>query len=140
MYLIIIVRGKPLKFHVLRNNHHVEIFSDNDGNWKGSVITAYEALTRVKKKGNPYARHMENYSFVMTLAKQEIIEVEEAKGLKYYRLKNFDVNGKLTFQLVHSANDQKNHHILRKNISTLSQISPKKILINPIGKIESQND
>ena len=138
--LPIIVRGKPLKFHALRNNHHVEIFSDNDGNWKGSVITAYEALTRVKKKGNPYARHMENHSFVMTLAKQEIIEVEETEGLKYYRLKKFDVNGNLTFQLVHSASDQKNHHILRKSISTLSQIKPKKILINPIGKIGIQND
>jgi hypothetical protein len=40
---------------------------------------------------------MENHSFVVILAKQEIIEVEETEGLKYYRLQKFDVNRKLTF-------------------------------------------
>jgi CRISPR-associated endonuclease Csn1 len=139
--LEIIVNGSPLKYHLLGNNHHSEIFKDKDGKWSGEVITNYRALTRVKEGKSPYKRTKDDHEFVMTLAKQEMIELIEDGKKEYYTVQKMrSDDGRVQFRKHSSALKTDTKQAFMTPISKLGKSNPRKVLVDPLGKIHAKND
>ena len=102
----VVVNGRALKYHELGGNHHVEIFKDKNGKWVGDVISTHEAMTRNREGKSPYNRTREGHDFVMTLAKQEMVEITEDGKKEYYRLQWIEA-GRIRLFRKHSSAEQR---------------------------------
>ncbi|GAB4433915.1 MAG: type II CRISPR RNA-guided endonuclease Cas9 [bacterium] len=128
--------GTPYKFFKLGNNHHVEILENLEtGEREGKFVTTMEATKRAKilKTDIVQRDHGENFKFIMSLAINDMVEVEEDGVKKYYRVQKMS-DPSIIFRLhnVTATKDTDNSGILRKTAGTFNG---QKIKINILGKI-----
>ena len=80
------------KFFAYGNNHHVEVVADSKtGNWVFFFVTAVEAAARARRRKESVVcrNHGSDYSFVMSLAPNDMLEIENDEG-KYYGLQKLE--------------------------------------------------
>ena len=98
-------------------------------------------MQRVKEGKSPYDRSKEGHKFVMTLAKQEMVEIKAKDKKGYYRLQSMrSDNGRLQLaqHFTAIARDAKNSFM--SSARKLGKLKPRKISVSPIGEVTEKND
>lgn len=132
--------GQPYKYHLLGNNHHVEIFKDGIGRWYGKMVSAFDAATRARNEGTEIVQKEDSAGrFVMSLCKNQMLEItDEEKGGVYY-VQNF--SGSILLRKHHYAKEFKDKEtFLYKTVSALAHLNFRKVFVDPLGRIHPRND
>lgn len=137
--------GLTYKFFKYGNNHHVEIIENIDTmELKGVFVTAMEAAkrARIDKIGIVQRNHGPEWRFVMSLCTNDMIEIDNDKGEKHYRVQK--MSGSKQFEITlkqhHDALPDINVNSLRiRSNKDIKKISSK-IFIDPLGFAFACND
>jgi CRISPR-associated endonuclease Csn1 len=134
------------------SNHHIVIFEHTDGKkkgkWNGEVVTMFEAARRVRPpKGAPRAQPLiqrnlgDGKRFVMSLAINEIVKVNENGQPAYWRVQKIDAAScNVTFRL-HTASGLEDNSTRRiKSPEPLRQLGAVKVVIDLLGRERPAND
>jgi CRISPR-associated endonuclease Csn1 len=135
--------GEPLKYHLLGNNHHLEVFEDNNGKWIPKIISTYEAAKRARiKKENIYSKDFKGNKFIMTLSSNQMLEISNETNVEYYRVQNISVSagGRVLLKRHYSADIKDSSSTIDKTVNALKKLNFRKITIDPIGRVQSRND
>ncbi|MBI4938658.1 MAG: type II CRISPR RNA-guided endonuclease Cas9 [Nitrosomonadales bacterium] len=138
-------QGRDYKFFKYGNNHHVEIIEHVEtGKRKGIFVTAMEAARRARgaadtdKSGIVQRDHGDDWKFVMSLAVNDLVAVENAERTDYYRVQLLDSsNENILFRLHNVATLTDNSTRLFKNANTLRC---KKVFTDALGNLAPCND
>lgn len=134
-------QGKPYKYLVYGNNHHVEIIENTKtGKREGRFVSMMEAARRARIDKQPIVQrdHGEGFRFIMSLCANDMVVVEEDSQAKYYRLQKMEAtNNKLVFRLHTAATLNDNQSRLNKSVALFrgSKVTP-----TPLGKINKAHD
>ena len=132
--------GQPYKYHLLRNNHHVEIFEDQRGRWFGKIVSTFDAANRARNEGTEIVqKENSDGRFVMSLCKNQILEItdEEIRGV-YYVQKFSD---SILFRKHNYSREVKDKDtFLYKTVSALANLDCRKVFVDPLGRIHPRND
>ncbi len=134
-------QDEPYKFFPYGSNHHVEIIEHRKtGKRDGVFVTMMEAARRARIQKVPIVQkeHGSNWAFVLCLAVNDIVEVEENGRKLLYRVQMLDgANKVVTFRL-HNAATLTNKG--ERLIKTPNSLKCKKIQVDPIGQIRECHD
>jgi len=127
------------------SNHHIVIYEytdgKNKGKWDGEVVSMFEAAQRVKDKKSVINREVgPGRHFVMSLSINEMVRVKEESLWKYYRVEIVPFSKQITFRLHTAATTKDNSEQLLKYPSTLKELLPEKITVDPMGRVRRAND
>lgn len=133
--------GAVYKFFKYGNNHHVEIIEHiHTGKRKGIFVTALEAVkrARVDKTAIVQRDHGPEWRFVMSLAVNDMVEIEHDNQRRYYRVQLLDGSNSVIALRLHTAAtlDDKATRLFK----TPSSLSCNKVNTDPLGCISPCND
>lgn len=138
-------QGRDYKFFKYGNNHHVEIIEHIEtGKRKGIFVTAMEAARRARgaanteKSGIVQRDHGEEWKFVMSLAVNDLVSVENEKLTDFYRVQLLDGSNEAIVLRKHTAAMlDDNTTRLKKTPNSLraTKVSP-----DPLGNLAPCND
>lgn len=133
--------GEAYKFFKYGNNHHVEIIENiQTGKRKGIFVTAMEASkrARIDKTAIVQRNHGPEWKFIMSLAINDLVEIEHDNQKRYYRVQILDgSNKRVTFRLHNAATlDEKRTQF----IGYSNSLRCRKVTIDPLGNIYPCND
>lgn len=140
-YPIVDPKGNAYKYFKYGNNHHVEIIEDvKTGKRKGIFVTAMEAAKRARRDKTAIVQkdHGPEWKFIMSLAINDLVEIEDGGRKTYYRVQKMDgSNKRITFRF-HSASrlDDKKTEIIGHPIS----LRCNKVSVDPLGNMTPCND
>lgn len=133
-------------------NHHVEIFAGpakgSTTRWIGRMVTLLEAADRVRR-GLPVVDrlHPEGYEFVMTLARNEVVELtDERGGVSLYRVVTTTEQNQghivIDIQPVAEARPRKGaeRRGLRLAVDVLRRRGCRKVAVTPLGEVIDARD
>lgn len=133
--------GKEYKYHPIGNNHHVEILEcPQTEKREGRFINVVEAShrARIAKTSIVQRDHGDEWKFVMSLAVNDMVAVEDGEQTNYYRVQLLDSsNENILFRLHNVATLADNSTRLFKNANTLRC---KKVFTDPLGNLAPCND
>ncbi len=136
--------GKAYKFFDLGNNHHIEIIRNTGtGRIEYRVVSALEAARRARVEKKPIVEkdHGLDRRLVMSLCRNDMIEVVEDGAPRFYRVQMMNArSGNITFRYHSTAATEGNTGVLRKYPKTLLELKPRKVHIDPLGSIRYAND
>lgn len=134
-------QGRDYKFLKYGNNHHVEIIEHfPTGKRKGIFVTAMEAArrARIAKTGVVQRDHGEEWKFVMSLAVNDLLAIENGQGTDYYRVQLLDGSNEAIVLRRHTAATlDDNATRLKKTPNTLQGT---KVVPDPLGNLTPCND
>ena len=133
--------GTAYKFFKYGNNHHVEIIEDvKTGRRKGIFVTTMEAANRARMKKTEIVQrdHGADFRFVMSLAINDMVQIEHGDKKLYYRVQKLcGSNETITFRFHTAASLEESGERLYKNPNTLRCL---KISVSPLGEIRPCRD
>lgn len=149
--LIVLTRdaeGKPIKLAKPGGNHHAEIFEKPDGSWTGRVISRWKAHTRLREQQPVVRRDADDGStFIMSLCINDMVELEGAKpdapcGLyRVQMLSLIDGRPYFVFRLHTAARIDDDTTMARaQSWGTFKSWHPRKVLVDPLGRMHPCND
>jgi len=133
--------GEVFKWLAYGNYHHVEIIKNNKTEkYSGIFVTMMEANCRAKGIGiakQPIVKteHGDGYAFVMSLAINDLVQINGSES-KYYRVQKMIETGSLLLR-AHTAStiDSKEESLSKAIPSLMTEHNMIKIHVNSIGKI-----
>lgn len=143
--LMVPVRPAPKTFASSDNNHHIAIYRLENGEIDYRVVSLFEATQRLKT-GEPIARRTlpSGGSLLMSLAKNDILEVPGKEGAKdYYVVVKLSSNGQIALrphwraklQKAGKQEDDSRQDIWSPRPSTLLEMGASKVKVDPIGRL-----
>lgn len=143
--------------------HHAALFVVRDANrketWISEVVQATDVYDRCprgdKRKGRPkthvygaaVSRVNKEYpeaDFLFSLMKDDTVEMDFQGGRAIFRVKKFYANGQIWFTSVNNAQDdtaqKKQKTTWSKYPNTLRPLSPRKVVVDLLGKVHPAND
>lgn len=133
--------GKAYKFFELGSNHHVEIIENiQTGKREGRFVTTMEAArrARIDKTAIVQRNHGEDWRFIMSLAINDMVEIEEVGIKRYYRVQKMsDPTITMRLHIITATSDTDHTGVLRKSPNTLCC---RKVLVDSLGTITPCND
>jgi CRISPR-associated endonuclease Csn1 len=151
--------GKPIfRYHISRNNHHVEIMQDTATGElsarNGKCVTMFEAAQRVRPPKNQKENHPtkpsavnrnddEGQTFVMSLSEGEMIHARRpnrADGIGYFVVVKLD-NNRIYFAPHWDAQSEKEQDRWDVSYSNLKHCGPAgdnppyKVRVGPLGQV-----
>ncbi|MDE2216277.1 MAG: type II CRISPR RNA-guided endonuclease Cas9 [Planctomycetota bacterium] len=133
--------GSAYKFFKYGNNHHVEIIENiKTGNRNGIFVTALEAAKRARRDKTTIVQrdHGAEWRFIMSLAINDFVEIEQNGQKIYYRVQILDgSNKRITFRLHLAATlNEKNTQF----VGYPNSLRCSKVTIDHLGNIYPCND
>lgn len=131
--------GRVYKFFELGSNHHVEIVENiKTGKREGRFVTTMEAArrARIDKTSIVHRNHSEDWRFIMSLAINDMVEIEEDGIKRYYRVQKMS-DPTITMRLHSVTTTSNDTGVLRKSPNTLCC---RKVSVDSLGNIVSCND
>lgn len=126
----------PTKFFKLGNNHHVEIFEHvESGKRIGRYVTTLEAARRIRHLRQPVVNTVPDapgWRFVMWLATNDIVSIDDVDGKLYLAQKFEGTNNKLVFREIQAATVDDDSQRVIKNPNTFRGT---KLQVDAIGKV-----
>jgi CRISPR-associated endonuclease Csn1 len=130
--------------------HHVALFVTRDSRrreiWESKVIQITEAYER-KRDHAPVVNHSNEETeaeFLFSLMKDDTVEIQDDGIPNIYRVKKFEATGKITFVPVNNAMPDKLQYSTgvawSKMPATLRTLSPRKVIVDLLGKVHPAND
>lgn len=143
-----LVDGEETRYVVNEANHHVEIFEYTDKNikkWDSKVVSMMEAYKR-KANGEPVIKrdHGEGKTFLFSLARKEVIEIDDEKGNRLLvRIRKIQSDKGIAFARLNDARGetelQKVKGLIMKP-NSLRELNCRKVTVDPIGRVRRAND
>lgn len=140
-------KGKEYRYLAPSSNHHIEIFSSDDGNGKTKryfrVVSLFEAAQRIRKSQPVIDRtHEDGHSFLISLSINEMFMLKMDDGRHaLHRIQKMDKNGIIILRPHTYAGQVKDTDkpplIQRKSYSTIEGY---KVTVDPLGRIYPAND
>ena len=134
---------EPFKYHLLGNNHHIEIFEDKNGKWLPRVVSTYESAKRARtNKENIVSREFKDNKFIMSLSSKQMLEIINETKAEYYKVQNISVSsgGRVMLKRDYSADLKDSSTSIDKTINALKKLNFRKISVDPIGRVQTRND
>lgn len=138
-------QGRDYKFFKYGNNHHVEIIEHVEtGKRKGIFVTAMEAARRARGAGNTEKSgivqrdHGEEWKFVMSLAVNDLVSVENEESTDFYRVQLLDGSNEAIVLRKHTAAMLDDNTTRLKK--TPNSLQATKISSDPLGNLVPCND
>lgn len=146
----------PFKYHPYENTHHVEIFLDTHaGKVESRFVTMMEAAARARSLKTPIvAREWDGYEFLMSLAKNDMVVLDEDLG-NPYRVQDLDA-GRKRLRLRHhkaasiskdSTAEEKSAdkreppiQVRRPIVDLLDERKMRKVNVSPLGELRRARD
>jgi CRISPR-associated endonuclease Csn1 len=130
--------------------HHIGLFVVRDARrrevWDSEVVQITDAYER-HREHSPVVRRThdaEEAAFLFSLMKDDTVELEKDGTRGIYRIKKFEATGKITFVPVNNAMLDKMQYATGSAWSrmpgTLKPMSPRKVVIDLLGKVHPAND
>ena len=141
---------KPYKGYIGGSNYCIEIWRDDKGRWRGTVVSTYDAYQVVRALGEDEGfRRLRNQHFtqdgqqlVMRLMINDIVRLEEDHELKTMRVLKISGNGQIFIVPHNEANvnerardKQSNFAFTSKTAGALQKARGRRITISPIGDL-----
>ncbi len=122
------------------SKHHVAIYSKPDGSYAGQIVSLYEAARR-KARREPIVMKKDPKLGVlfMTLAKGDMIRFADKRAL-YWVVRELKSNGQITLVPHNEARATKEAINYMPTVSGLMKLKPRKISVDPIGRIRNAGD
>jgi CRISPR-associated endonuclease Csn1 len=130
--------------------HHIGLFVVRDVRrreaWKSEVVQITDAYERHREHLPVVCRTLdtEEAAFLFSLMKDDTVELEKDGTLGIYRVKKFEATGKITFVPVNNAMLDKLQYATgvawSRMPATLKPMSPRKVVIDLLGKVHPAND
>ncbi len=134
-------QSRDYKFFKYGNNHHVEIIEHvNSGKRKGIFVTAMEAAQRARRAKTDIVQrnHGEGWKFIMSLAVNDLVLVENNGSTDFFRVQLLDGSNEAIVLRKHTA------AILDDNSTRLKKtpnsLQAAKVSADPLGNIAPCND
>jgi CRISPR-associated endonuclease Csn1 len=130
--------------------HHIGLFVVRDARrrevWESEVVQITDAYERHREHLPVVCRthDAEEAAFLFSLMKDDTVELEKDGIRGIYRVKKFEATGKITFVPVNNAMLDKMQYTTgaawSRMPATLKPMSPRKIVIDLLGKVHPAND
>lgn len=130
--------------------HHIGLFVVRDARrrevWESEVVQITDAYERHRAHRPVVSRNhdAEESAFLFSLMKDDTVELEKDGIRGIYRVKKFEATGKITFVPVNNAMLDKMQYATgaawSKMPATLKPMSPRKVVIDLLGKVHPAND
>ncbi len=143
--------GREIKFVKPGENHHVEIYEKEDGTWTGRAVSRFETHQRLRRKEPVINRNLDDGSkFVMSLCIDDMVLLDNPPKPdigRLYRIQNTSVSSPLLTLRLHTTakTDDKEEAIKKTRLlvaiwETFQSWKPKKVTVDPLGRILPCND
>lgn len=139
-------KGDKYKYFTYGNNHHVEIFENNNGERQCNFVTMLEAAKRARKNKTMIVDknyYGPDWNFVMSLCINDIVEINKDGEKKLYRVQKMSEGKQMQISLK-SLNDSKSDYSKNTTWVLASPNATKTIIgkkaIDTIGDIFPCND
>ena len=136
--------GYPYKHYRLRNNHHVEIFRNpQTGKVEPRFVTMMEAAARARRLKTPIVdREWEDREFLMSLAINDMVELDDGGLENLYRVQMLDAaNNRLVFRQHRASTlDNKDEGIQASINVFVEKRRGRKVNVSPIGELREARD
>lgn len=136
--------GAPFKYHAYGNNHHVEIFRNPEtGKIEARFVTMMEAAARARRRKEPIVdREWEGREFLMSLAINDMVELDEGGVENLYRVQMLDAaNRRLVFRHHRASTlDNKSEGIQASINVLIEKRNARKVNVSPIGERREARD
>lgn len=120
--------------------HHMAIYKRADDTYTGSVVSLFEAACRVARRQPIVSRIGPNRStLVFTLAKGDVISFEDTRS-RYWVVRELKTNGQVTLVPHTEARPTKQAIKYQPRVTGLMKLKPKKLSVDPIGRVRRAND
>lgn len=130
--------------------HHFELFVSREGRtekWKHVSVNLLDAFER-KRMNQPIVSHSlpedPEAEFLFSLMKKDQIELDTPKGRQIFRVKKFSANGQMWFVPVNNAQEDKDQKedgtTWSKKPNELRKLSPRKVVVDLLGRVHPAND
>lgn len=138
-------QGRDYKFFKYGNNHHVEIIEHAEtGKRKGIFVTAMEAARRARgvadtgKSSIVQRDHGEGWKFIMSLAVNDLVSVENGGITDFYRVQLLDGSNEAIVLRKHTAAMLDDNTTRLKK--TPNSLQATKVNSDPLGNLAPCND
>jgi hypothetical protein len=147
-------QGRTTRHVTSESNHHVEIYAEvdehgNEGKWDGEVVSMSEAYKRLRA-GKPVVQrdHGPLVRFKFSLAPGEVIECDDGKGGRRLLVSRGVTlqAGAPRLSLVPLTDARKKEELVRSKVywrpflNPLRKLSPRKVVVSPIGEVTEAHD
>ena len=112
----------------------IAVYETPDGKWVGHYITAFDAKTKNTKP----PRELESAKLIISLCKNDMIEMDWDGGREFFRLQKMSAPiDTLNFRLHYTTQKSNSERGTLKSVSSNSfkSTNPLKIEISPIGEV-----
>ena len=130
--------------------HHIGLFVVRDARrcevWESVVVQITDAYERHREHLPVVSRTHggEEATFLFSLMKDDTVELEKDGTRGIYRVKKFEATGKITFVPVNNAMLDKMQYATgaawSRMPATLKPMSPRKVVVDLLGKVHPAND
>jgi CRISPR-associated endonuclease Csn1 len=130
--------------------HHIGLFVVRDARrrevWESEVVQITDAYGRHREHKPVVCRthNADEAAFLFSLMKDDTVELEKDGKRGIYRVKKFEATGKITFVPVNNAMLDKMQYTTgaawSRMPATLKPMSPRKVVIDLLGKVHPAND
>lgn len=142
---------RPYKGYKGDSNYCIEIVRDcSSGNWRGSVVSTYEAYQVIREYGREAGwaalrnarRSLQRQSLVMRLMIDDVVRLEHEGLERTMRVVNISSNGQMFFADIHESNvDARNRSkddpfkYISKTARSLRSSKGRRITVTPAGRL-----
>lgn len=122
------------------NNHHIAIYSMPGGKIEAEVVSLYEASRRVARR-TPVVRKTtpSGGRLFMSLSLGDTFYIPMGERAGYWAVKTISANGQIFCKPIADA-DTSSAGLWGPSPSPLAKLNPRKVSVDPIGRVRPAND
>lgn len=122
------------------NNHHIAIYNLPDGKIEAEVVSLFEAGKRVARR-EPVVRKETSSGgrLLMSLSLGDTFCVPSGERAGYWAVKTIAANGQVFCKPVNDA-DNSSAGLWGPSPAPLAKLNPRKVAVDPIGRVRPAND
>lgn len=127
-------------YTVTGNNHHIALYRNDTGKVTGEVVSLSEASQRLAKREAIVRKHSEeNGDLLMSLSLADTFQIPDGDRAGYWTVKSISGNGQVFCKPIDNA-DPSAKGLWGPSPAPLWKLNPRKVSVDPIGRIRSAND
>lgn len=122
------------------NNHHIAIFSNGDGRVEAEVVSLLEASKRIASRQPVVRKRADSGApLLMSLSLGDTFQIQQGDRAGYWTVKTIAANGQVFCKPINNA-DTSSTGLWGPSPAPLVRLKPRKVSVDPIGRIRPAND
>jgi CRISPR-associated endonuclease Csn1 len=120
--------------------HHVAIYRSAEGQMEYEIVSLFEALRRsAARREVVFRRDGKGRVLEMSFSKGDMLTLSDSRA-KFWVVREIKSNGQLTIAPHTEARPTKQALVFKPTIAGLLKLKPKKIQVDPIGRVRAAGD